>query len=304
MWKDFFYYSKSERRAIIVLLVLAAVVLSGILFGKRFGGHSSVVRQSASAEIDSFIAQIKDDERRRFADAARFNKRKEEPVPVILQPFDPNTVDSMSLRRLGLSAFVARNVLRYRASGGVFRAPEAFARIYGLADSQFLALKPYIRISSEFTLRRDTLLFARQEAKSDSVPFKYPEGTVVPLNKADTSQLKRIPGIGSGLARMIVAYRNKLGGFCRVEQLQEVPHIGPDFNRWFVLDEGPYRKLRVNRDGLDRLRSHPYMDFYKAKAILEYRRKRGRIKGMSQIEMFKEFSEADIRRLSPYLSFD
>ena len=37
----------------------------------------------------------------------------------------------------------------------------------------------------------------------DTLPYlpKYPEGTVIDLNRADTASLKRVPGIGSGLAR-------------------------------------------------------------------------------------------------------
>jgi DNA uptake protein ComE-like DNA-binding protein len=46
------------------------------------------------------------------------------------------------------------------------------------------------------------------------------------------------------------------------------------------------------------------MDFYKAKAILEYRRKRGNIKGLSRLSLFEEFTEKDLQRLSPYLSFE
>ena len=75
-------------------------------------------------------------------------------------------------------------------------------------------------------------------------------------------------------------------------------------NQWFRLDTTGVRRLLVNRYGLDRLRSHPYMDFYKAKAILEYRRKYGKIKGLSQLSLWKEFSEKDLKRLAPYLSFE
>ena len=46
------------------------------------------------------------------------------------------------------------------------------------------------------------------------------------------------------------------------------------------------------------------MDFYKAKVILEYRRKRGKIKNLSQLSMFEEFTEKDLKRLAPYLSFE
>lgn len=46
------------------------------------------------------------------------------------------------------------------------------------------------------------------------------------------------------------------------------------------------------------------MDFYKARAIVEFRRRRGKIKDLSQISMFNEFSDKDIDRLKHYFSFD
>lgn len=299
MWKDFFYYSRSERRAIIVLL---AAVLAGVfaLWGLRREMPGTVVERAGEAGTDSFMAQIRE---RKNGHSLRANPRGQSPA--VLRPFDPNTADSALLRSVGLSAFVTRNVLRYRASGGVFRTPESFSRVYGLTDSQFVALRPFLKILTRHPARNE-------RSKEDSCavkscrpfPSKYPEGTLVSLNQADTSQLKRIPGIGSGLARRIVAYRSRLGGFSDISQLQEIPHVGDSLNRWFRLEGGPYRRLRVNRDGLDRLRSHPYMDFYKARAILEYRRRRGRIKSIRQISLFEEFSDEDIRRLSPYFSFD
>ena len=193
---------------------------------------------------------------------------------VVLFDFNPNTADSVQLKKLGLSSFVVRNILRYREKGGVFRTPEAFARIYGLTEEQYLLLKPYIQIPPREENRRDSVYKQVQPQRIE----KYPEGTLVALNEADTAQLKRIPGVGSGIAKMIVAYRNRLGGFVRLEQLQEIPHVDTCLNKWFVVQGAPFRKIRVNKDGLDKLRNHPYMDFYKAKAILEYRRKRGNIK--------------------------
>ena len=219
----------------------------------------------------------------------------------MLQPFDPNVADSALLCRVGFPSFMVRNLIRYRSKGGVFRTPESLKRIYGMTDSLYQTLEPYITIGPDFQ-HRDTLPW--KTAPVDSLEMKYAEGTVVELNHADTVQLKRIPGIGRGLARMIVAYRQRLGGFVSVDQLQEIPHLEASVNKWFRLDTTGVRRLLVNRYGLDRLRSHPYMDFYKAKAILEYRRKYGKIKGLSQLSLWKEFSEKDLKRLAPYLSFE
>ena len=80
---------------------------------------------------------------------------------------------------------------------------------------------------------------------------KYPAGTVVELNSADTTILKRVPGIGSAFARRIVNFRAALGGFHSVEQLSEVYGIDAERYRalrpWFAVDTAAIRPLAVNR---------------------------------------------------------
>uniref|UniRef100_UPI004038561F helix-hairpin-helix domain-containing protein n=1 Tax=Phocaeicola coprocola TaxID=310298 RepID=UPI004038561F len=298
MWKDFFYYTKSERRVILLLLAIALLLLGIWAVMEYLRPVEVPVTLSESEEIDSFLANLEEQEK------IRKSHTPKNEISVVLQPFDPNTADSVLLRQLGLPVYIVRNILKYRSKGGVFRSPESFSRIYGLKEEVYQKLKPYITIAplvSVSHVRTDTF---RQ--LKDTIPYipKYEEGTIVDLNKADTSILKRIPGIGSTLARMIVVYRQRLGGFYDVSQLQEVPHVGVELNKWFVVTPAGLHKIQVNSASLDKLRSHPYMDFYKAKAIMEYRRKRGKIKGLSQLSMFEEFTEKDLKRLSPYLTFE
>ena len=298
MWKDFFYYTKSERRVILLLLAIALLLLGIWAVMEYLRPVEVPVTLSESEEIDSFLANLEEQEK------IRKSHTPKNEISVVLQPLDPNTADYVLLRQLGLPVYIVRNILKYRAKGGVFRSPESFSRIYGLKEEVYQKLKPYITIAplvSVSHVRTDTF---RQ--LKDTIPYipKYEEGTIVDLNKADTSILKRIPGIGSTLARMIVVYRQRLGGFYDVSQLQEVPHVGVELNKWFVVTPAGLHKIQVNSASLDKLRSHPYMDFYKAKAIMEYRRKRGKIKGLSQLSMFEEFTEKDLKRLSPYLTFE
>lgn len=298
MWKDFFYYTKSERRVILLLLAIALLLLGIWAVMEYLRPVEVPVTLSESEEIDSFLANLEEQEK------IRKSHTPKNEISAVLQPFDPNTADSVLLRQLGLPVYIVRNILKYRAKGGVFRSPESFSRIYGLKEEVYQKLKPYITIAplvSVSHVRTDTF---RQ--LKDTIPYipKYEEGTIVDLNKADTSILKRIPGIGSTLARMIVVYRQRLGGFYDVSQLQEVPHVRVELNKWFVVTPAGLHKIQVNSASLDKLRSHPYMDFYKAKAIMEYRRKRGKIKGLSQLSMFEEFTEKDLKRLSLYLTFE
>ncbi len=233
----------------------------------------------------------------------RFSKYKYNKEEIILDYFDPNLADSLSLRRVGIPRYVVSNILKYRKAGGKFKDVSSFSKIYGLNSALFEKLKPYITISSDFLAKRDTF----KHKGIDSLKlYKFQEITQVDLNSADTTILKKIPGIGIGLAKMIVAYRMRLGGYYSVEQLDEIGYIDKKLYEWFVV-KSPIEekdKIKVNSFTLDRLRNHPYMNFYKAKVIIEYRRKRGKIKNLSQLSFFEEFTEKDLNKLVYYFSFD
>ena len=154
-------------------------------------------------------------------------------------------------------------------------------------------------------LKKDTLRQKVFSPKKEYVKaFKYPEGTLVEVNSADTTELKKIPGIGSGIAGGIVRYRERLGGFYALSQLEEVKHVTPELLKWFKLENDSTRKLEINKASLDKLRAHPYLTFYQAKVIVEHRRKKGQIKSLSQLALYEEFTEKDLERLSAYVSFD
>ena len=301
MWKDFFYYTKSERRAVYALCIGIALLLIAIWMVPDTSksllaetpGVDSVALKSFEKEVQSKSYSKR--EKKRFV---------AEEILVSLTAFDPNMADSIELSRLGLPVYVVRNILKYRQKGGRFKTPESFSRIYGLEPDLFERLKPYIRIAEPKVAEAkkvDTIAVRKVVEKK---AFKYPEGTLVDVNGADTTELKKIPGIGSGIAKAIVSYRSRLGGFYALEQLAEIEYMTPTLMKWFKLEEPVVRPLKVNEAGLETLRSHPYLNFYQAKVIVEHRRKKGKLKSLSQLSLYEEFTEKDLERLSAYLKFD
>lgn len=135
------------------------------------------------------------------------------------------------------------------------------------------------------------------------VQDKYPEGTVIDLNAADTTELKKIPGIGSAYARRIVRIREQLGGFHAVEQLQKHTYLLEEINRWFVIKTPHRQSVEINKAGLDELKKHPYLDYRQARFIMDYRRKFGNIKDLNQLLVSKYFTEEHIRELEPYVKY-
>jgi DNA uptake protein ComE-like DNA-binding protein len=150
---------------------------------------------------------------------------------------------------------------------------------------------------------------ARKERSPSYVKAeKYPAGTLVELNTADTFVLKKVPGIGSAFARRIVKFRDLLGGFYTVSQLLEV--YGMDEERyqaiqpWFHADTSYIAKLSANRPPYDVLIKHPYLNPAQARSICRLRQQKGRLSGWENLQLLDEFSAADIERLKAYLSFN
>ena len=122
---------------------------------------------------------------------------REKAAPRLVETFrfNPNTVSVEDLQRLGFSEKQALSIDNYRQKGGRFRRPSDFARSYVVADSVFARLEPFIDIPR------------------------------IDINRADSTTLLTLPGIGPFFAGKMVQYRTQLGGYSTVEQLLEIWHF-------------------------------------------------------------------------------
>jgi len=239
--------------------------------------------------------------------------------------FDPNTADSLTLLELGLRPWQIRNMMKYRAKGGRYRQPDDFHKLYGMTDSAFAVLKPYIRIdSTAWVARRDSLRQLRHERDSlrhvadslrrDSIyssrGYIVKRDTIIELNSADTTTLQYIRGIGIYTAKAIIYYRNQLGGYVSPQQIREIKQL-QDYKVNFDsivphlrAETDSVARLRVNYVGVERLQRHPYLSFTQAKAIYELRRNKFYLKSIDDLRGLNCLTDEDIRRIEPYLSFE
>ena len=218
--------------------------------------------------------------------------------------FDPNTADSTQLLRLGLQPFQVKSIYRYRARGGVYRTASDFAETYKLTQKQFKALEPYIKISDDYRPAAE-LIEKEAPAPRDTMmyPIKLQENEHISLNSADTTALRKVPGIGRYYAREIDRHRQMLGGFVSTEQLMEIDGMPEEALTYFTVDVANVKKMNLNRLTINQLKRHPYINFYQARAICDYRRLRGPLKSLDDLRLMKEFTDDDLRRLEPYVEF-
>lgn len=299
-WKDYFYFSASQRRALIIVAIVVVGLCIANLFAIFFRKNTRIDEVHDSvymAQVEQFNASLKD-KKWNYKNRGFFIQKTAEKTfkdfPVVLFVFNPNTLDSAGFIRLGLKPYVVRTILKYRSKGGKYRNATAFSKTYGLSSEQFHLLEPYIKIPLDEKL---PIINNKQVA------------ITVELNAADTAQLKRLRGIGDALARRIVAYRSKLGGFSSVNQLKEVwgisPEVAQDIIPHVTVDASRVKKIPINKSGIDRLKNHPYINFYRAKAIYEYRKNNGKI---TSIEECKTIDDESLNpqfweKIEPYLEF-
>ena len=145
------------------------------------------------------------------------------------------------------------------------------------------------------------------DADHDSVVARYQpkirRDEHIVLNTADTTALKTVPGIGPYFARKIVEYGGRLGGYVSVNQLDEIEDFPLDAKRYLVVENPSPRKLNVNRLTLNDLKRHPYLNFYQARAITDYRRLHGPLKSLQDLRFSKDFTPETIERLEPYVEY-
>lgn len=179
---------------------------------------------------------------------------------------------------------------------------------------------PLVTESHEFEkfekeLERETNSFSKNnQDNSDQFPRtryirqeKLKQGETVELNIADTTELKKIPGIGSGFANRIVKYRNLLGGYHTIEQLKEIwgmdDYLYQDIIPYITLNHS-LTKIRINHISFEALRKHPYINYKQAQIISDIRDRKGNIESINRLGLLDEFSDKDIKRLKPYIAFD
>ena len=283
-----------------MIFLLAVVVLSAVVVGiMDKGGMSSQLARTDSLTADSSIRKAAVHRGVQYIYNVETGRRK-------LSAFDPNTADSTLLLSLGLQPWQVRSIYRYRAKGGIYRQPSDFARLYGLTVKQYKELLPYIHISDEYKPAAE--VYGRTDAvRSGRDTLRYPvklqPGQYVTLDDADTASLRKVPGIGRYYASRIVRYRNDLGGYVSVAQLSEIEGIPEAALSYFKVTGGAVRKLNLNRLTLNELKHHPYINFYQARRIIDYRRLKGPLHSIDDLRLLKDFSQRDIERLRPYVEF-
>ncbi|MBK7887353.1 MAG: helix-hairpin-helix domain-containing protein [Bacteroidetes bacterium] len=293
VWMSYFTYTRSEKNAAMVLTGLLLVMQTYLWF--RHYTDTPREYQLSAEEAQQFqqLESQKNSKSFKREDAASV---KSKPV---LSVFDPNETDSAGFVDLGMSPKQAASLLRYRDRIGGFKDKASVQKVKVLQPELFAQWEPFIKMKNmEAPVIKQRTGFLQK--KKQELP-------ILDLNRADTIALQDLPLIGSGRARAIVNYRERLGGYISVEQMMEVKAI-PDSVYEAILPylkvvSGPYRKLDINHLSADSLR-HPYMNKQLARMIVSYREQHGVFKTYQDLSKLPLVNAEILSKLAPYLTFN
>jgi len=216
--------------------------------------------------------------------------------------FDPNTITAADWQRLGVRDKTIGTIEKYLAKGGHFYKPEDMGKIWGLHPDEVQRLLPYVQIAA----KENAYPQKNYEAKSYEPSRKsFP---IIDINTADTTALIALPGIGSKLAQRIIAFREKLGGFYAVAQLAETFGL-PDstfqkIKPRLMVDAALIKQVNINTATLEEMKSHPYIRYTIANAIVQYRTQHGHFATIADVKKIMIVTEELFTKAAPYLTVE
>lgn len=158
--------------------------------------------------------------------------------------FFPDTMSVYVWTNLGVPTWLAERTVKYFAIKGRYKEPSDLLKVYGFDSAWFDVLK-------------------------DSLLFLPP--TKVDLNTDIHDELLSIEGIKPWQINTIVRYRDLLGGFVQVIQLNEVYGMTDSVFNKVVAQVycSPIKKRQLKKQSLRSLSRHPYISKDQASQIIE-----------------------------------
>ena len=317
-------YSRGEARGLAALLLLMlALALAPRLLRPDLPEYLPAEDQQdlnrLAADLqehrltDGFARRFPKREYLRYNTAARYPSV----VRVRLAPFDPNALTAEGWEARGVPHFTAARMVKYRDAAGGFRAKAQIKKMYGLDDSVYQRLAPFMQLPDEvprgagrpdYAAGKPGALppFAATPGKFASKPKNLQP---FDLNLADTTQLMQIRGIGSGRAKWVVRYRNQLGGYLRPEQLAEVfvlrdaPDLQDSLRKYtFIAPNFTPQRVNVNSASFDELYLQPYIGKRLARVLVAYRNQHGPFKTVDDLKLVPLMKAEDLEKLRPYVT--
>jgi len=129
---------------------------------------------------------------------------------------DINTATAEQWKALpAIGDVLANRIVKFRDKIGGFTSIAQVKQTYGLSDSAFRAMEPYLQMTAASQKTASTESFSNNVGK-------------ININTASVNQLKSNPHIPEEVAQAIVIYRSQHGNFSTIEAIKKIVFINDE----------------------------------------------------------------------------
>jgi competence protein ComEA len=318
MWKQvsaYFSNTKKDRTGSFTLIVIIVIIcLAPFCYPffirkktydhKVFEKEISLLKEKQLDSAAKHRRNYADDESPQYFQPSEKNYTAQKKFNGLMFYFDPNTLDEAGWQRLGIRDKTIATIKNYLSKGGKFRKAEDIDKIWGLNDEEVKRLMPYIKIED----KKPTNSYVNTTYEKPAAEPKKYVLALIDINTADTAAFIALPGIGSKLSQRIITFRDKLGGFYKIEQVAETfglpdstfQKIKPRLN----LTNPSVKQININTVTVDELKSHPYLRYAIANAIVQYRGQHGNFSSLDDLKKVVPVTNEVFAKVYPYLKLN
>lgn len=293
IFKKFLLFNK-EQRIGLALLVFIIVLLQAIYFFISFSSGNDVEiteeeRQwlAMQVEIDSLKNQVENEDSYK------------------VHPFNPNFITDFKGYKLGMSVAEIDRLLEFRKTGKFVNSAKEFQNVTKVSSSLLAKISPYFKFPDWVNNKRQSKNTKNEFVSLEKKPIKIVQQD---LNMATKEDLIKIYGIGDGISDRILKFKESLGGFVSMDQMNDVwglsPEVIAELNKHFKINSlSNTPKLDVNNASSKELSKFPYFKYALAKEIVTYRSMNGGIKSIEDLTKIKGFPVEKVKIIALYLDF-
>ena len=206
-------------------------------------------------------------------------------------------------QKAGLSKKVAWKLFNYLKKGGKIKAKSDLAKIYGMTPEMVELFYGNLNPQHFVTFLDSSAL--KQQINTSQIKKDF---SLININTADSSQLVSIRGISPKMAPYILKFRNSVGAFYSLEQLNEVfksplKNFDEIKNQITIGDFKPF--IKINSISAVELKKHKYFSKDNlAFTLVAYREKHGNFKAPEDLKKCVLITDEILEKIKPYLIFE
>jgi DNA uptake protein ComE-like DNA-binding protein len=287
-----YFKFSSEQRSGVFLLLSLIIIIQMICFFVDFS--TIVITDPREQKWLSIQSQI---------DSLKANNKKELPK---MYPYNPNFITDYKGYKLGMSVKEIDRLLAFRKGNKYVNSAIEFQSVTKVSDSLLKVMAPLFKFPDWVKNKKQ---YKGYENKTNAAFAKKEKVVFIDINKASQEDLIKIYGIGEAISLRILKYKESLGGFVSMEQMNDVwglsPEVVANLNSHFrVSTRSEFKKVDINNASLKEISQFPYFKYALAKEIVTYRSMNGDIKNIEDLIKIKGFPVEKARIIGLYLDFN